>query len=417
MSEEIINKLVPKLRFPEFMERNDWEEKNLGEIGEFVGGGTPDTTIPEYWDGEIEWFTPTEVKERNLKKSIRTITELGLKNSSAKLLPKGALLITTRATIGDIGIATDMCTTNQGFQSLIVNNTEINTFWYFFLVQNKKELIKRSSGSTFPEIGKNEIIKVKALRPSKQEQQKIADCLSSLDDLISAQNQKLEALKTYKKGMVQQLFPAEGETVPQLRFPEFRDSGDWIFTCLKDVFTIFQGFAFSSDDSINEGIRWLKIADVSIQQMNHNAPSFLPIDFTEKYKKFLVRKGDYVIALTRPILSKELKVAKVDQVFDGSLLNQRVGKLITNNNIAFVYYLLQTSTLISIIEQKIAGNEPPNLSAQQIENIEIYIPTKPEQQKIADCLSSLDEQISAQKEKIAALKQHKKGLMQGLFPG
>jgi type I restriction enzyme, S subunit len=198
---------VPKLRFEEFVDEGEWEETLLGQIGEFIGGGTPDTTISEYWDGEIQWFTPTEIKERIFSKSKRTITEKGLQNSSAKLLPKGALLITTRATIGDIGIANNPCATNQGFQSLIVNVSEINIFWYYWIIQNKNELIRRSSGSTFLEIGKSKIVTIPALRPIKEEQQKIADCISSLDDLITTQKQKLEALKLHKKGLMQQLFP------------------------------------------------------------------------------------------------------------------------------------------------------------------------------------------------------------------
>jgi type I restriction enzyme S subunit len=198
---------VPKLRFKEFEGSGEWVEKKLGEIGNFIGGGTPDTTKPQYWDGEIQWFTPTEVKDRNLEKSKRTITVEGLKNSSAKLLPTGALLITTRATIGDVGIASNECTTNQGFQSLIVNSNEVNTFWYYWLIQNKSELVKKASGSTFPEIGKNEIIKIKALRPNKKEQQKIADCLSSMDELITAQTEKIEELKRHKKGLMQAMFP------------------------------------------------------------------------------------------------------------------------------------------------------------------------------------------------------------------
>ena len=135
MSKEEVNKIVPRLRFPEF--ENKWDEITLGEIGKFVGGGTPDTANPEYWDGDIQWFTPTEVKDRNLDKSKRTITEKGLKNSSAKLLPEGSLLITSRATIGDVGIASNECTTNQGFQSLIVNSNEVNIFWYYWLIENR----------------------------------------------------------------------------------------------------------------------------------------------------------------------------------------------------------------------------------------------------------------------------------------
>lgn len=200
-------KNVPDLRFPEFQGTSVWEEKKLREIGNFIGGGTPNTTNPEYWDGEILWYTPTEIKNGRLKSSNRKITEQGLRNSSAKLLPKGAILITTRATVGDVAISEKECTTNQGFQSLVVKDSEINSFWFYWIIQHKEELIKRASGSTFKEIGKNEIINIIAYSTKKQEQQKIADCLSSLDELIDATSRKVEILKEHKKGLMQQLFP------------------------------------------------------------------------------------------------------------------------------------------------------------------------------------------------------------------
>jgi type I restriction enzyme S subunit len=255
------------------------------------------------------------------------------------------------------------------------------------------------------------------LPKQEPEQQKIAECLYSVDELITAQARKLDALKTHKKGLMQQLFPREGETQPRLRFPEFQNAEEWDEKPLKEVLSIFQGFAFSSNDSVSDGVRWLKIADVSIQQMNHSVASYLPIEYREKYEKFSVKRGEYVIALTRPILGKQLKMAAVDEVFDGALLNQRVGKLITSQNISFVYFLLQTSKVINDIEKSISGTEPPNLSAQQLEDIKTYIPAKStEQQRIADCLTSLDDLIAAQFKKLVALKTHKKGLMQQLFP-
>lgn len=245
----------------------------------------------------------------------------------------------------------------------------------------------------------------------QEEQHKIEGFLSSVDELVTLQSQKLEALKNHKKGLMQQLFPAECETIPKLRFPEFQGDGEWKEKPLKEVFSIFQGFAFSSKDSASTGERWLKIADVSIQSMNHNTPSYLPVGHKDKYKKFSVKLGDYVIALTRPILGKQLKMARVDEVFDGALLNQRVGKLVTDQNVEFVYCLLQTSQLISNIEISISGSEPPNLSAQQIENIKTYIPSLCEQQKIANFLLSIDEVINAQTKKLESLKLYRKGAL------
>ena len=198
---------VPRLRFPEFRDTGEWETGTLGEVGEFISGGTPSTLIPEYWGGNIQWFTPSEINERNLSKSKRTITCEGLKHSSARLLPTGALLITTRATIGDVGIAENTCATNQGFHSLVVFEREVNIFWYYWLVQHKHELIRRSSGSTFLEIRKTGLKQIPIVRPNKDEQQKIADCLGSLDDMIAAEGRKLKALQRHKQGLMQQLFP------------------------------------------------------------------------------------------------------------------------------------------------------------------------------------------------------------------
>jgi type I restriction enzyme S subunit len=108
----------------------DWEEKRLGEIAKIVGGGTPETVKPDYWDGEIQWFTPTEIRSKYISNSKRTITQSGLSKSSAKLLPAGTILFTSRATIAELGFATQECSTNQGFQSLIVNQNNNSEFIY-----------------------------------------------------------------------------------------------------------------------------------------------------------------------------------------------------------------------------------------------------------------------------------------------
>lgn len=282
--------------------------------------------------------------------------------------------------------------------------------------QLKRDITSGARSNGLLNISKETFFGVEIPTPSLIEQQKIAECLSSLDELIAAQARKVDALKTHKKGLIQQLFPREGETQPCLRFPEFKNSGNWEAKPLREVFSIFQGFAFSSRDSVEQGCRWLKIADVGIQLMNHEAPSFLPDAYKERFAKFSVRKGDYVIALTRPILGRQLKIAEVDDIFDSALLNQRVGKLTTIQYPAFVFFLLQTWKLIDAIEKSISGNDPPNLSAQQIEGIVTYVPRLGEQQRIASCLSSLDALISVETQKLEALKTHKKGLMQQLFP-
>ena len=134
-------------------------------------------------------------------------------------------------------------------------------------------------------------------------------------------------------------------TAPKLRFKEF--DGDWTLQNLGDSFSLISGYAFPSSSSVDVGARWLKIADVGIQEMTPNNPSYLPLEYLDKYSQFIVSKNDYVIALTRPILNKKLKIAKVGELYDGALLNQRVAKIYSKTkDLDFIYSLLQKSKTV-----------------------------------------------------------------------
>lgn len=205
----------------------------------------------------------------------------------------------------------------------------------------------------------------------------------------------------------------ENNTIPELRFPEFNQH--WSIEKVKNVFSIFNGYAFSSTDSVNEGTLWVKIADVGIQEMKTDSLSYLPDTLKSKYSKFLLKKGDYVVALTRPILSGQLKVAQINELFNNSLLNQRVGKLVSDENLDYVYYLLQNKRLIKSIKNNIAGSDPPNLAPKEINNIKVGLPSPEEQTKIANFLTAIDKRIHLLEKKKTDLEQYKKGVMQKIF--
>jgi type I restriction enzyme S subunit len=189
---------VPKLRFKEFS--GEWTEQSLSDICEIVGGGTPDTTELSYWDGGIQWFTPTEIgNEKFVSKSKRTISELGLKHSSAKLLPTGTILLTSRATLGEMSITENEVCTNQGFQSLITNTDNSLEFVYYYQPRIKEYCLTKSSGSTFLEISKTILGKCKLYSPSLNEQEKISNFISTLDRKITLQRQRIKLLNDYKK--------------------------------------------------------------------------------------------------------------------------------------------------------------------------------------------------------------------------
>ncbi len=203
-------------------------------------------------------------------------------------------------------------------------------------------------------------------------------------------------------------------TAPKLRFKEF--DGDWTLQNLGDSFSLISGYAFPSSSSVDVGARWLKIADVGIQEMTPNNPSYLPLEYLDKYSQFIVSKNDYVIALTRPILNKKLKIAKVGELYDGALLNQRVAKIYSkSNDLDFIYSLLQKSKTVEELENSIAGTDPPNLSLNDVKEIKLGFPSKEEQTKIASFLSAVDEKINQLTQKHQLLSQYKQGMMQKLF--
>ena len=200
-------KSFPKVRFKGFL--NAWEQCNLGEIAQIIGGGTPSTKNPEYWNGSINWYSPIEIgKNIYVSKSNKKITKLGLQYSSAKMLPgKRTILFTSRAGIGDMAIMlTDGCT-NQGFQSWVINDQITNIYFLFSLGSFiKKEVIRKASGSTFLEISNKEIKKIKIFIPNKKEQDCIGKLIQMIDILLSLQQQKVKELQQTKEFLLQNMF-------------------------------------------------------------------------------------------------------------------------------------------------------------------------------------------------------------------
>ena len=192
------------MRFPEF--NGEWEIKLINDLAVVIGGGTPDTTIKSYWDGEIQWFTPSEIgKNKYVDSSLRTITEEGLNNSSAKLLPPNTILLSSRATIGECSLSLRECATNQGFQSLVSKKCYVD-FLYYLIQTKKRDLIRKSCGSTFLEISANEVRKIQVSVPTDVEQQKIAGLLSLIDERIATQNKIIEDLKKLKSAIRKKMF-------------------------------------------------------------------------------------------------------------------------------------------------------------------------------------------------------------------
>ena len=220
---------VPNLRFPEF--EGEWEKCKLGDVAMVVGGGTPDTNNHKYWNGDIQWFTPSEIgRDKYVTNSLRTISEEGLNKSSAKLLPIGTILLSSRATVGECSINKVECTTNQGFQSLIPKEYFSKEFVFYLMQTKRKELIRKSCGSTFLEISANEVRKIKIAVPTSKEQEKISKLLALLDERISTQNKIIEDLKKLKSAISKKLL----------------DNDRWTTYKIQDIAKIGRGRVISS---------------------------------------------------------------------------------------------------------------------------------------------------------------------------
>ncbi len=201
------DKKVPKLRFSGFKE--NWIQCKLGEIVKVIGGGTPSTKNPKYWNGQINWYSPNEIGSSIfVNSSKKKITSEGLKHSSAKLLPGNkTILFTSRAGIGDMAIMTSDGTTNQGFQSWIVDSKDTDIYFLYTLgFKLKRQSLRKASGSTFLEISNSEVKQLKLTVPSIEEQELIGLIVQKMDRLIVIQQKEFNKLESLKKFLLQNMF-------------------------------------------------------------------------------------------------------------------------------------------------------------------------------------------------------------------
>lgn len=242
--------------------------------------------------------------------------------------------------------------------------------------------------------------------PDFKEQQKIADCLSSIDELIDAESRKLRALEKYKKGLMQKLFPAEGKTLPEWRFPEFQGCGEWKSKSIGKACKMFSG---GTPDTSKKEFYGGTIPFIRSAEINKSSTElFITEEGFKNSSAKMVKKGDILIALYGAN-SGEVALSKID-----GAINQAILCLRHETNNVFVYHYF-THMKNWIISKYIQGGQG-NLSGQIIKSVNLYFPKAEEQQKIADFLSEIDTMITGQSNKVEQLKAHKKGLMQGLFP-
>jgi type I restriction enzyme S subunit len=394
MNKEKKKMLVPNLRFAEFKDAGEWEETHLGELGELVSGLTysPDDVRDKgllvlrssnIQNSEIAlddcvYVTP-DIKGANL--SMPNDILICVRNGSKNLIGKNALL--------PEGLP--LCT-HGAFMSVFRAKSP-NFVCHLFKTDSYNEQVSADLGATINSINGSQFVKYKFYVPKITEQQKIATFLTSLDDLITAQSQKIKALQTHKKGLMQQLFPAEGEIVPSVRFD---GSGEWEEKILKDVCSMQAG-------------KFVSASDIYENQNKDLNPCYGG-NGLRGYTKSFTHTGKY------PLIGRQGALCGNVTLVTGKFHATEHAVVTTPKKGVDVDWLFYKLIYLNL-NQYATGQAQPGLSVENLEKLGINVPKKEEEQKkIADCLTSLDELITTQTQKIEALKAQKRGLMQQLFP-
>jgi len=382
MSKNNENKLVPRLRFPEFTNEN-WNRKTIDETCEILNNLRKPLTTNLREKGIYPYYGASGiidyVKDYIFNERLLLIGEDGAKwlaYEKTAFIAEGKYWVNNHAhVLKPIGV--------------------VDTLLENYLV--KLDISPFITGAAPPKLTLGKLKSIPVPIPENQkEQQKIAACLSSLDDVINAESKKLEVLKEHKKGLLQNLFPQEGETVPKLRFKEFEDSGEWEVKELGQICKMQAG-KFVSASEIKENY-----SDDLFPCYGGNG--------LRGYTKSNTHSGKYSLIGRQGALCGNVTLA------DGTFHATEHAVVVTPEkdvDTVWLYYMLRYLNL----NQYATGQAQPGLSVTNLEKVELKIPKYiAEQQKIAACLSSLDDLINAQSQKIETLKLHKKGLLQGLFP-
>ncbi len=408
--------MVPKLRFPEFTET--WEQRELKDVAEIVGGGTPSTSVPAYWNGSIDWYSPTEIGQENFAKgSKRKISNEGLNNSSAKLLPAHkTILFTSRATIGEAAILEREGATNQGFQSIVTKEGVDVYFLYSYKHHLKKQALIKASGSTFLEISKNEVEGLHVPVPSGEEQAKIGSFFKLVDKAITLHQRKLDVLNKLKKYLLQKMFPENGQLIPELRFPAF--SGAWEQRKLSEIVRMNARIGWQNlrqSEFLDDGdFLLITGTDFKNGRVNFGTCHYIAKERFDQDPKIQVEEGSILLTKDGTIG----KVALVDKLSKPATLNAGVYNIVPKNRVVesrFLFQYLSAPFLLDYVNKAATGGTIKHLNQSILVDFPVSFPSVAEQEKIGKFLEGIDHVTTLHQRKLEGLRKLKKSLLQQMF--
>ena len=400
---------APAIRFKGFSDA--WEQRKLGDIADIVGGGTPSTGNQSYWDGDIDWYAPAEIANQiYANSSQKKITGLGYENSSAKMLPPGTVLFTSRAGIGKTAILTRKGCTNQGFQSIVPHRGALDSYFIFSRTGELKrygELV--GAGSTFVEVSGKQMAAMELMMPpTMREQQTIGGFFQQLDHLITLHQRKFEKLTNVKKSMLEKMFPQNGSSYPEIRFKGFTDP--WEQREVGDLLIERSQQAPMSDEYplmafiANEG--------VAPKGERYDRSALVTDTVNKLYKK--TEKGDFIYS------SNNLETGSIGLNKYGKACISPVYSIFEPTGIADSDFLGRRLVRKDFINAMVKWRQGVIYGQWRIHEsdflkIEISVPSVEEQRKIGAYLDQLDNLITLHQRELEKLQNIKKSMLEKMF--
>ena len=390
----------------------EWEVRLLNYLGAIYSGGTPDTEIAEYWNGNIAWCTPSDITKLATKYIENTevkISTKGLKESSATLLPPRSIVVCTRATIGNAAICNTEMATNQGFKNIIPNEKANPEWLYYIITYSKPRLVRLGCGSTFLEVSKKDFSRFKIAVPPLAEQRKIAEVLGVWDEAIEKQERLIEQLALRKRGLMQRLLSAK------LRLPGFSEA--WQKVKLGDIC---------------ERVTRKNIEDnQNVMTISAQRGFVAQTDFFNKSVASETLESYYLVFRDEFCYNKSYsngypmgaikRLSEAEKAVVTSLyicFNVKPG---TDANIDYLSYYFDNGGLnrglTKIANEGGRAHGLLNVTPKDFFGLSFEIPSLKEQTAIAEVLTAADREIELAKEKLERLRRQKRGLMQQLLTG
>lgn len=421
MSDNKKQTTIPKLRFPIFRLQEAWECFSLGQISDRITKKVGEAFLETFSITAGQGFVSQkekfgrDISGKQYKNYIELNEgELSYNKGNSKTFQQGAIYKLTE--FKKVAVP-------NAFISFRFHKGYVANFYQGYFDNNfhGKQLLRfltsgaRSDGLL--NISPDDFFSIKLPTPSEKEQQKIADCLSSINELITAESKKLNALKIYKKGLMQQLFPTEGATLPKLRFPEFNDAPEWLENTIGRITPHVTAGATPSTTEPNYWagqIRWMNSGELNLKRVYEVQGRITQLGLDNSSTKILPKKCVLV-----GLAGQGKTRGTVAMNFVELCTNQSIAAIHPNESVIssdFLYHNLD-SRYYELRRISAGDGGRGGLNIQIIKDLKIHFPKdKKEQQKIADFLYSIDELITAESKKIEVFKNHKKGLMQQLFP-